>query len=149
MKKLLAAILSLVMLLAPVPALAASPWYTGANRIKVLRVIDGDTFTFTQNGGGLNGMVFSVRIKGLDTPEMHGTSPGERENAQKAKAFLESLVAKNHGYLWIKGKTHDPYGGRIEATVYLNGPKEVAQMVIEAGLGRAFDVKLGHRTPWC
>jgi len=61
-------------------------------RVKVVRVVDGDTLI----GGFINteGVAtrVSCRLRGIDSPELRSTVPEERELARQARERLRELV---------------------------------------------------------
>lgn len=113
--------------------------------LKVSKVYDGDTIEvlMPQMAPPLNKM--SVRLYGIDTPEMHGLCSAEIAKAKQAKAMLTSLVG-NNGTITVTDFKWDKYGGRIDGKVWVNGVNLSDQMV-SAGLARPYfgDKKQG----WC
>lgn len=114
--------------------------------IQVTGVIDGDTLRAEMLGvpSPLNRV--SIRISGIDTPEMKGQCDSEKEKARAAKSFLSrklsSARAVTFGTLdW------DKYGGRILADVYFDG-QDVGQMMIDEGYATPY---LGGKksSHWC
>jgi len=85
-----------------------------------------------------------VRIMGVDTPERK--NPGcqkEQTLAARAKAFTETSIALNPVRLERHGK--DKYGREL-AKVFV-GKSNLADLLIQRGLGRAYDG--GKRQGWC
>jgi endonuclease YncB( thermonuclease family) len=92
---------------------------------KVIKVYDGDTFTIgTYLAASTISTVaskpeayrFSVRMRGIDSPEMKTKNAHEREAAIKAQTAL-SMKIKNR-VVELKNVAYDKYG-RILADVYL------------------------------
>lgn len=99
--------------------------------IQVTGVIDGDTLRAEMVGAPSPLNRVSIRISGIDTPEIKGQCDSEKEKARAAKSFLSrklsSARAVTFGTLdW------DKYGGRILADVYFDG-QDAGQMMIDAG----------------
>lgn len=96
------------------------------------RVIDGDTFIASADiWPGLSASIH-VRVLGVDTPEMKGTT---LEAAQKAKAFTAEWVTKGELMLAIGcGKPSLDSFGRSLAVVSRDG-KNLADELIAAGHG--------------
>lgn len=87
----------------------------------------------------------SIRILGIDTPEIKGKCDKEKELALEArefanKAFREAKEIDYQDLGW------DKYGGRLLTNVYLDG-KLYSKMIIDAGLARPYDG--GTKEGWC
>jgi micrococcal nuclease len=87
----------------------------------------------------------SIRILGIDTPEIKGKCDKEKELALEArefanKAFREANEIDYQDLAW------DKYGGRLLTNVYLDG-KLYSKMIIDAGLARPYDG--GTKEGWC
>ena len=90
--------------------------------VKVLEVIDGDTFkidiqkcfwkVFCKN--------ISVRVRGIDTPEIHSKDEQEKQKAQEAKKFTEDFLSK--GKVNLIYCTRDKYF-RLLCNVKVRPPK--------------------------
>jgi endonuclease YncB( thermonuclease family) len=97
-------------------SIAFIPPVTGG---KVVKVYDGDTITIvTTLPYDRNLYRFSVRLKGIDCPELKGTSGRERERALKAKALVEELVSGK--MVVLQNVSLEKYG-RLLADVYVDG----------------------------
>ena len=70
------------------------PYIHPINYGKVVKVYDGDTFTIASKLPFENSPVyrFSVRLKGIDCPEMKTTNMNEKKCAQMAKQLISDLV---------------------------------------------------------
>lgn len=88
----------------------------------------------------------SIRVRGVDTPELHGATQCERDLAAKAKAFTDAWLLAN-GPILIGGVAPDKYAGRYDAVVTGIGGKVLAEALIQSGNGRAYSG--GKRDPWC
>ncbi len=133
----------------------------GPYEAEVISVYDGDTFTVRVHPGrdfyvdiwpgltvnlGLDNISIktSVRLRGVDTPELRGKCEEEKEQARLARAFTIQALESGATLTEVKkGK----YAGRVIATVTLAGGKDLAEELIAAGLGRAYDG--GKREGWC
>jgi micrococcal nuclease len=131
---------SLLCLLLAAPS-GAAPLY-GPYRAEIVRVVDGDTLEMDIELWPSLRARSMVRIKGLDTPELHG-SACERPLAQRARAYLATLAI---GAAQVDLVEPDKFGGRIDARVTARGVDLVSAM-LAAGHGRAYDG--GKRSPWC
>jgi len=98
--------------------------------VPVINVYDGDTIEIRLTlPEPLNKV--SVRIFGIDTPEMPAKSYAttgklsradciqEAELALHARAVVERLIQNNGNMLLLRGYSWDKYGGRIDADTYV------------------------------
>ena len=85
---------------------------------KVIKVYDGDTFTIVSKLPGTEGPVyrFSVRINGIDSPEIKGKTANEKELAKKSRDALSATIMGK--IVTLKNVSTEKYG-RILADVYL------------------------------
>lgn len=86
---------------------------------RVIKVYDADTITIAFKLPG-NSTLYraSVRLKGIDAPEIKGKDVSEEEKAEAilARDFLANLVLNK--YVSLHNKTNEKYG-RILADVYI------------------------------
>lgn len=84
---------------------------------KVVKVYDGDTITIASKLPYDQSPVyrFSVRMLGIDTPEIKGSSPKEKFLAKQARDALSAMILGKIVYLKDVGT--EKYG-RLLATVY-------------------------------
>jgi len=113
----------------------------------VLDVVDGDTLRVRLPGLPDELQPLSVRVRGVDAPEAgsHARCALERDWAARATAGLDALVLRS-GAVTFRDPRWDKYGGRVDATVLLNG-QDIGPLMIEAGWARAYSG--GARKPWC
>jgi micrococcal nuclease len=100
--------------------------------------IDGDTIRVLH-------LRSNVRILGLDTPELRGKCPAEKEKARQAKARMQELIDDGITLKFDRRKT-DKYG-RLLAHVTDATGRDVAVVMIDEGLARPYDG--GKRAGWC
>lgn len=118
-------------------------------RALVTDAYDGDTLTveaalwpdLTWSG--------SVRVLGVDTPEIRGACDEERERALAARDYVHGLLIDET--VALAEIENDRYGGRVLAKVFFReGGTDLvilAERLIELGYGRAYDG--GTRESWC
>ena len=117
-----------------------------ATPARVGRVIDGDTFDATvMLDGGIN-VSARVRIRDVDTPEIHGKCAREREMAAAARARLGEMLPVG-SIVELTNIKDDKYLGRIDANVADGRGTDVGRALIRAGLGRSYNG--GRRSGWC
>ena len=87
----------------------------------------------------------SVRILGIDTPEIRAKCEEEKKLALQARELANKLFRAAEKIEFANLKW-DKYGGRVLVDVYLDG-ELYSQKLIDAGLARPYDG--GTKTPWC
>lgn len=95
------------------------PFVIPLNGGHVIKVYDGDTITVANKLPiyHCNDMFrFSVRLNGIDTPEIKGKNDDEKEAAKVAKNALSEKIL--HKYVVLKNVSTEKYG-RLLADVYL------------------------------
>jgi len=112
---------------------------------KVIKVYDGDTFTVeAYPWPGLEAKA-SVRVNGVDTPEIRGKCEAEMQKAIEARDFVKSLILGE--VVFLENVKHGKYAGRVIADVKLDGGDNLADKIISRGLGREYHG--GARESWC
>lgn len=104
---------------------------------QVIKVYDGDTITIASKIEIPNSPLyrFSIRLAGIDTPEIHGKTKDEKEMAIKSRDTLEHLIL--HRIVHLKNAKTEKYG-RILADVYL-GSLHVNQWLLDQHLAIPYD----------
>lgn len=121
-----------------------SAWAVTFDNVQLVGIIDGDTIKVTLPGiHPLFGERLSVRIRGIDTPEIRGKCEVEKTKAKKARDYLRKLL--KGAVIQLIDVERGKYF-RIVATVKANG-LDVAAALIQRGLGRPYDG--GKRLTWC
>lgn len=138
---------SFLLPLCAVVALLSSSVSAAEYRWRVLSVLDGDSLKVDLPGLPPELSPITVRIRGIDAPEAGSKArcDAERERADRATAMLAALL--RGGTPVFSSPEWDKYGGRILATVTVNG-ENVADRLIAAHLARAYDGQ-GARQGWC
>jgi len=108
---------------------------------------DGDTCTVSLQPTipALFGDHITVRLAGIDTPEMKGMCDKEKALARQAQAFTQKLMTEAQAIELIEPK-RDKYF-RILARVMADG-KEVAQELVVAGFAVPYNGQ-GKKKDWC
>lgn len=140
--KLVSAALTLLLLIStPVtPAEVLS----GPIKALVISVYDGDTIKVMVFAWPDIRISVSVRVSGIDTPEIRAKCYEEKLKALAARAFTMGAVG-THVLLYDikKGK----YAGRVIARVVTHEGKDLGELLIAEGLARLYDG--GKRKGWC
>lgn len=87
----------------------------------------------------------SIRILGIDTPEIRADCPEEKELALQGRVFANDMF-RNANNIEFHNLKWDKYGGRILADVYIDGVSYKDE-IIEAGLAREYYG--GKKIGWC
>ena len=136
---LLAAAILLLFVAVSVTSAGEYPKY----EIKVAGNHDGDTLRLEVP---IMWPIYSVRVKGVDTPEIgwRAKCPVEAELAEEARMFTrDRLAAAQH--VIVSYIDEDKFG-RLAAKVTLDG-KDLADLLIKNGFGRPYNN--GKRGSWC
>ncbi len=126
------------LLLAPAPftGVAAADTFPGPVEAMVERVIDGDTLVVRAAVWPGHTVRVSVRLRGIDAPELKSRCAAEREAARQARDALATLVAG--GAVTVSGISGDKYFGRVLAEISTATGEPVAQTLLEQGLVRPY-----------
>ena len=118
-----------------------------ATPVRVAHVIDGDTFVGDVIlADKTEVMSVKVRLRNVDTPELHGNCESEIKRAKYAKQRLEELIPSG-SVIEIKNITNDKYAGRIDANVYDSANRDIGLVLVKEKVGRAYSG--GKRQSWC
>ena len=118
-----------------------------ATPVRVTYIIDGDTFVGDiLLADKTEVMSVKVRLRNVDTPELHGACESEIRRAEYAKQRLGELIPVG-STVEIKNVKNDKYAGRIDANVYDSANRDVGQVLVKEKVGRAYNG--GKRRSWC
>lgn len=111
---------------------------------------DGDTLSVEADIWPALVWVGSVRVLGMDTPEIRGQCEQEKARAILARDHVRTLLTDKT--VRLTDVDNDKYGGRVVARVHLYDEdlgewQGLADHMIELGLARAYDG--GQRQGWC
>lgn len=115
--------------------------------VHVKYIIDGDTFiadVLLQNETKVKSV--SVRLRNVDTPEIHGQCDFEIQRANAAKQRLAQLIPVG-SVIEITNIKNDKYPGRIDANVFDKDGRDVGLVLVKEKYGRAYSG--GKRESWC
>ena len=135
---------SLIFLLISFPAHAKS--FGDYQGVVYVRNYDGDTITFNLPGlHPIIGEKISIRVNGIDTPEIKGKCEKEKYDAQQAQQMVADIL-KDAEQITLKNMERGKYF-RIAADVIVDG-ENLADVLIEAGMPVKYDGgKKTHK--WC
>lgn len=110
--------------------------------ITVIKVYDGDTITIsaTVSKCSYTFYKFSVRLRGIDTPEIKAKTDDEKKAAINARDILSNKIL--YKSISLKDVKYDKYG-RLLAEVYFKG-KNINQWMLDNNMGIAYDGGTKH-----
>jgi len=136
------ALLTLACFLLPMLLLSAREYLPGPVPATVLRVIDGDSLVVRATIWLGQEVETTVRLLGVDTPELRGKCSEERELAAHSRRLTAELAEQGS-----KVSLTEIQLGKFAARVTTSRGVDVGDALIEAGLGRAYHG--GRRGSWC
>lgn len=123
---------------------AEEPTYGSVRVGEVVSIYDGDTFTVNIPGWpGVIGERISVRVYGIDTPEMRDDRPKVRELARAAKQKVVQRLREGK-VIELRNLRRDKYF-RLLAEVWVDN-RSLADELIKAGLAHPYDG--GTKSAW-
>ena len=112
------------------------PFIPPVERGKVIKVYDGDTITVASKIlKGKDVYRFSVRLNGIDSPEIKGKSEAEKVSAIVSRDKLSNLILNK--VVRLEDVKTEKYG-RILAEVYLDN-LHINQWMLENKLAESYD----------
>jgi micrococcal nuclease len=113
---------------------------------------DGDTVQLQFNEG-VSSVIFTVRIRELDTPEVKASCPEEKTKAQQAKKATTDFLARGPIFLTKVEPSLEMYG-RVLASIAVQSPSGRLDDLADSlkadarGIARGYDVNAGRQS-WC
>ncbi|MCP3683220.1 MAG: thermonuclease family protein, partial [bacterium] len=119
---------------------------------EIVSVYDGDTFKVNVDWWpDIIGNAISIRVNGLDTPEIRGSSPLEKQAAYVVRDYVKELLTTATSVKLeddddgrIDENNRDKYF-RIDAEVYVDGIS-LNKLLIKKGYAKPYDG--GTKSPW-
>ncbi len=147
MKNLSIALCALTAILLSLPAAASirQEVIAGPVQGQVLDILDGDTVTVRLHVWIGQNIETSVRIAGIDTPEMKGKCKAERAKAIEARDEIANLLADNK--IQLSNVRLEKYAGRVLAEAYATDGTNIKDHMIRKGLARSYGGE--KRMSWC
>jgi len=110
---------------------------------KVIKVYDGDTITIAFH---LYGKLYrkSVRLYGIDTPEIKAENESEKSKAKKARDALVSKVL--YKVVTLKNLNNEKYG-RLLAEVWIDN-ENVSDWMVKQGHAVLYNGKTKNKQQW-
>jgi micrococcal nuclease len=139
-------VMTALILIAATASSVAQDEIEGPVAAEILRVIDGDTLLAEARPWPQQTMEVYVRIRGIDTPEMHSKCAAVRRAGIDARQALEQLTASSP-QVQLTQISGDKYFGRILANVTLSDGRNPAQYMLGEGIAVAYDGGRKPKTP--
>lgn len=115
--------------------------------VEYIKNYDADTVTFNiPDVHPLLGHKISVRVSGLDTPEIKGKSPCEKDAAKTAQRLVENLL-KNAKVINLENIDRDKYF-RVLADVVIDG-KSLTEILLKNKLAYSYHGETKQQVNWC
>ena len=115
--------------------------------VKYIKNYDGDTITFDiRDVPKLIGEKISVRIRGIDTPEIKGNLPCEKDAARSTQRLVENIL-KNAKRIDLENVVRDKYF-RILADVKFDN-QSLSEILIKNRLAHRYDGGTKAKIDWC
>lgn len=115
--------------------------------VKYVKTHDGDTITVEiQNVPPIIGHNISVRVKGIDAPEISGSGACERQQARAAQELVQKSLSTAKR-IDLANLQRDKYF-RLLADVLVDG-KSLKQIVMDAHLAYAYNGGTKQKINWC
>lgn len=113
--------------------------------VYIYDVHDGDTVHFLAD---VNGTIFKLllRVRGIDTPEIHGAVAEKKAGALAKKRLTELVGAGQRRLTKIIIRDWDKYGGRVLGDIYLDDGRSVAEVMLNEGFARPYSGE--KKAPW-
>ena len=108
----------------------------------VIRVYDGDTFTANARRWPRITIRVSVRLEGLDTPEIQGKCEEEKRLAIQAREALKELLGGIGATVSLGQIKRGKYSGRVIAQVKNKDGDGVIESMIQLGHGRELNPQI-------
>ncbi|MCM1294632.1 MAG: hypothetical protein NC311_03660 [Muribaculaceae bacterium] len=109
-------------------------------------IVDGDTFSGVVRLEDDIEISVRIRLRNVDTPELHGGCVNEIIMANLARDRLAELMPVG-STVDLQNIKDDKYLGRIDANVILPDGRDVGDVLIAEKHGRPYGG--GRRAPWC
>lgn len=116
----------------------------------VERIIDADTFVIDRKWTPWRYLTWSVRVRGIDTPESTWRAKCAQEQALgiEATRFAESLIEQHGRKVRIRNVAFDKYGGRLVADATLSDGSSFSGHLISRGYALPYN-GVGPKPDWC
>jgi micrococcal nuclease len=119
------------------PPPAAGAEIAGPVRAELVRVIDGDTFIVDALVWPGHRVRVSIRLRGIDAPEMRSRCAAEKEAAIRARDALTELIGSEP--VAISNIGGGKYYGRVLADAHNGMGEDIGTRLLEGGFASPYD----------
>ncbi|MHA1108529.1 MAG: thermonuclease family protein [Alphaproteobacteria bacterium] len=112
---------------------------------RLVRVVDGDTVIVRARIWLGQEVEISVRLHGIDAPEIQSRCPRERELAKRAGDFVRGRLGGRG--IQLSAIQYGKYAGRVVARLAAEDGEDISSALLAAGLAKSYDG--GRRKAWC
>lgn len=107
---------------------------------EVVKVVDGDTLDVLIDVGFSVFLKQRVRLKGVNTPEIHFANNTEKQSGEAAKTYVLTWLSEN-SKLQIKTYKDDKYGRLLADLISVNTNQSLNDALIQTGHAVPYDGK--------
>lgn len=135
-------------LISAAPLSAKKPQYTDYDA-RLVSIYDGDTLRADIHIFPAITWHASIRVRGVDTPELRSKCAAEKRAARAARDYVRALIPKGAAIRLLNVK-RGKYAGRVVATVMIKQGRrwvDLAGVLISTRHGRPYHG--GKRRGWC
>jgi micrococcal nuclease len=105
----------------------------GPFRAAIRHVIDGDTVDILLDAGFNSYTYMSIRVAGIDAPELFSGDEEGRLRGLEAREYLERLLAESGRHCVVASEKFPRSFGRYVASLRLSDGTDVAEAMVAAG----------------
>lgn len=127
------------------PRMAWAEIFDGPVRARVLRVIDGDSLLVEARIWLGQNIETTVRLLGVDAPELRARCDREKSLAVESKAFVETHIGGKD--VMLRRIQFGKFANRVLAQVFTPEGDDLGAVLVYAGLARLYEG--GERQGWC
>lgn len=138
-------LIGLCLAVAPAAAGERGAPFPGPVEATLVNIVDGDTVKVDAHIWPGQTLRVSVRLRGVDAPELKSRCAAERAAAQRARDALARFL--DGGPVRLADISGDKYYGRVIADLMLADGARVSALLLGSGLARPYGGK--RRDGWC
>lgn len=106
---------------------------------RIVDVYDGDTITVIISPKAGDFIKLSIRIIGIDTPEIRTKNADEKQAAILIRDNIRSFLMNK--ICWLDIECYDKYGGRMVGDIYIDSTSKLSTYNLEKGFAKPFTGK--------
>ena len=118
---------------------------TGPVEARLVEITDGDSFKALARVWPGMEISVTVRLRGVDAPELRGKCAREKALARHARRRLAELLGS--GEMVLVNVSGGKYYGRVLADVRLSDGRDISAVMLTSGLAVSYGG--GRRRGWC